>query len=398
MIKPTVLALDDESDNLDALERIFRKTYRFLRANSGLEALEILSHEPRIDVIITDQRMPQMTGVEFLEKTLHTHPRTVRILLTGYTDIDSIVAAVNQGHIFRYITKPWETTDLVNSVEQAMQYYARGEELEIKNQALEKALTELKTLDEAKNKFMILINHELKTPLTVIQSFLGLLQETKLSEDQQIYSDRIKKSSNRLQEIIDDTLIVSRFTAGVLKLNQQSTSMLDWLQSLQNEFTKDFQTELQKKNLSIKLVNKLNLKMSNSTSQDSSNIKLNLDTNLFKRALHHLLNNAIKFASPETEISLTLSRPLKDKNSNSPNTIAMSVENEGPPFPTSWIKEIETPFKLQSEIMNHSKGLGLGMSVINAITQAHQGQIQIENTPLNTEGNLYRVTVSIILN
>ena len=150
LVNPTLLVVDDESDNLDALERIFRKRYHFLRATSGAEALKILEQTPRVDVIITDQRMPQMTGVEFLEKTLTTHAKTVRILLTGYTDIDSIIAAVNQGHIFRYITKPWDTTDLTNSVEQAMEHYSRGDQLELKNQELERALKELKILDETK--------------------------------------------------------------------------------------------------------------------------------------------------------------------------------------------------------------------------------------------------------
>ena len=175
MQKQTLLIVDDESDNLDALERIFRKRYHLLKANSGAEALQLISHHPDIAVIITDQRMPQMTGVEFLEKTLSSHPKTVRILLTGYTEIESIIAAVNQGHIFRYITKPWDTTDLTNSIEQAMEHYSRGSLLEEKNQALEKAFSELKLLDQAKSKFMILINHELKTPLTIINSFLSLL-------------------------------------------------------------------------------------------------------------------------------------------------------------------------------------------------------------------------------
>lgn len=375
MTKPTLLVLDDETDNLDALERIFRKSYRILRANSGTEALQLLSQNPRIDVIITDQRMPQMTGVEFLEKTLTSHPNTVRILLTGYTDIDSIIAAVNQGHIFRYITKPWDTTDLINSVEQAMQYYARGEELAIKNRELEKAFQELKVLDEAKNKFMILINHELKTPLTVIQSFLGLIRETKLNEEQQTYTDRILKSSQRLQEVVDDTLILTRSFAGVLKTNKTSSSWANLIQNLANEFTE----ELAKKNITLQIIAtpSPNLDLTKHATQTPQNLQntqplVLYDVTLMSRALRHLIQNAIRFSPAESTIEVQYT----DTNSD----LSFSIENTGPILPDEIITKTQTPFKLQAEIMNHSKGLGLGLSVVEAILLAHESQLSLINT------------------
>src|SRR5690606_19796812 len=110
--------------------------------------------------------MPEMTGVEFLEKSMKSHPNCIRILLTGYTDLDSVIAAINSGQVYRYITKPWDTRDLQITVDQAVEKFELESELKVKNEKLEKALTELKTLDQAKSQFMILINHELKTPLT----------------------------------------------------------------------------------------------------------------------------------------------------------------------------------------------------------------------------------------
>lgn len=356
----TLLIVDDEVDNLDALERIFRKRYHLLRANSGIEALRLLEKNPRIDVIISDQRMPQMTGVEFLEKTLNTHPKSVRILLTGYTDIDSIIAAVNQGHIFRYITKPWDSTDLANSVEQAMDYFARGEQLEIKNKELVLALKELKSLDETKNKFMILINHELKTPLTVIHSFLDLLIETSLSEDQKMYTDRIKKSTDRLREIIDDTLILSQHTAGLLKLNRQSGS----LNELLRQTTTLFEAEWQKKSLLLQL----------KFGTESSTV-LSFDSFLIQRLFKHLLTNIARFASPHSTVKITSQADSTGQ--------WIILENEAPPIPAEVLARLHTPFKLQSEIMNHSKGLGLGLSVVDAIIQKHEGQWKIENILLS---------------
>lgn len=408
MTKPTLLVLDDESDNLDALERIFRKTYRFIRASSGPEALKILALEPRIDVIITDQRMPSMTGVEFLEKTLLSHPKTVRILLTGYTDIDSIVAAVNQGHIFRYITKPWETTDLINSVEQAMQYYARGEEIELKNQALEKALDELKKLDQAKNNFMILINHELKTPLTVIQSFLSLLQESKPTSDQQKYLDRIQKSTSRLNDVIEDTLIITRYTAGVFKLNLQNLEPTDWFKSIKLEIENNFNSELLKKNQKLTFLDHLHLKSKELESAehkpsplDSNHFEIKnklilLDSILIKKALFHLIENAIKFSHSQSNITVTLHWAFDSKKDQSNHSIQIDVINEGPPFSLALINEIKTPFKIQSEIMNHSKGLGIGLSVVNAIVKAHGGKLKIESTPLSHQESTHQIKMGLI--
>ena len=104
MTKHTILCVDDEIDNVDALERLFRKKYTVLKATSGAEALKVLDeHQGPVALIITDQRMPEMTGVEFLEKTLDSHPETVRILLTGYTDLESVIMVGNKGQNFKYL-------------------------------------------------------------------------------------------------------------------------------------------------------------------------------------------------------------------------------------------------------------------------------------------------------
>jgi two-component system sensor histidine kinase/response regulator len=374
MTKSTLLVVDDESDNLDALERIFRKRYHFLRASSGSEAISIMRETPEVDVIITDQRMPGMTGVELLERTLSSHPKTVRILLTGYTEIDSIIAAVNQGHIFRYITKPWDTTDLTNSVEQAMEHFARGRELEIKNRDLEKALSELKQLDQLKSKFMILINHELKTPLTVISSFLSLLLETRLDQDQLTYLDRVQKSTARLQEIIDDTLILTQHEAGALKPKVQKTSMFELIQQTLQEFQQD----ATKKNLTIQLPPLV-----------PSEAVATVDPVLIKRTLRHLLGNAIRFSPNNTVIMVEMLATS--------NQLEVIIENEGSPIPQDLITKLHTPFNLQTEIMNHSKGLGLGLSVADTILKSHGGQLKLENRSIPNQPAHVRVSFAVSL-
>lgn len=147
-MKRTILCVDDEVDNVDALERLFRRQYHVLKATSGAQALQILSQQTvPVALIITDQRMPQMTGVELLEKTLTSHPETMRILLTGYTDLESVIEAINKGQIYRYLTKPWDPVDLRSAVSRAVERYDLQQELKQKNQELSKGYEELKSLD-----------------------------------------------------------------------------------------------------------------------------------------------------------------------------------------------------------------------------------------------------------
>ncbi|NJL23925.1 MAG: response regulator [Calothrix sp. SM1_5_4] len=176
-MKHSILCVDDEVDNVDALERLFRRKYNVFRATSGKEALKVLKDNP-VSLIVSDQRMPGMTGVELLAKSIDYRPDAVRVLLTGYTDIESVISAINSGQVYRYVTKPWDPVDLGNTIDKAIERYEMALELREKNAALEKALRELRSLDQAKSNFMILINHELKTPLTSMLSFIELLRES----------------------------------------------------------------------------------------------------------------------------------------------------------------------------------------------------------------------------
>lgn len=122
--KPRLMVVDDESDNRMLLNRTFRREYQVFAAESAFHALEILDKEGEMDVIISDQRMPQMSGIEFLSRTVESFPDTVRIVLTGYTDAQDLVDAINSGKVFKYITKPWDTNELKAVVQQAAETYS----------------------------------------------------------------------------------------------------------------------------------------------------------------------------------------------------------------------------------------------------------------------------------
>ncbi len=117
--QPTVLFVDDERNILISLKALFRGRYRILLANSGTEAIEILKRE-RIHVLVSDQRMPGMEGVELLRQAKLLSPSTLRLLLTGYADLKAIVDSINEGEVFRFINKPWDNDALRALVDLAM--------------------------------------------------------------------------------------------------------------------------------------------------------------------------------------------------------------------------------------------------------------------------------------
>jgi CheY-like chemotaxis protein len=121
--KQKILVVDDEPDNLDLLYRTFRKDFNVFKADSGISALEVLAAEGEVAVIISDQRMPEMKGTEFLSKTVPQFPDTVRIILTGFTDIEDLVEAINAGQVYKYITKPWDPSELKAVVQRAAETY-----------------------------------------------------------------------------------------------------------------------------------------------------------------------------------------------------------------------------------------------------------------------------------
>jgi diguanylate cyclase (GGDEF)-like protein len=119
----TLLLVDDEPNILAALKRLFRRRgYAVLTAESGRAGLDLLATH-QVEVVISDGRMPEMTGAEFLGKVRQLHPETVRIVLSGYTDLKAVTSAVNRGELFRFLTKPWDDAELLDTVRDAFRYY-----------------------------------------------------------------------------------------------------------------------------------------------------------------------------------------------------------------------------------------------------------------------------------
>jgi len=121
--KLKLMVVDDEPDNLELLYRTFWRDFKVYKANNARDALSVLDKEGEMAVIISDQRMPDMNGTELLSRTVERFPDTIRILLTGFTDVEDLVDAINSGQVFKYITKPWNPDRLKALIEQASDTY-----------------------------------------------------------------------------------------------------------------------------------------------------------------------------------------------------------------------------------------------------------------------------------
>lgn len=123
--KIKIVYVDDEENNLLSFKATFRTKYNVLTAISAADAVKLLDENPDIAIIITDQRMPNMTGVEFLHSIIEKFPLPMRILLTGYTDINALIEAVNLGKIHHYLSKPWNEEELDKCIQDAYSQYTK---------------------------------------------------------------------------------------------------------------------------------------------------------------------------------------------------------------------------------------------------------------------------------
>ncbi len=341
-----ILLVDDEKDNLQALNRLLRGLFQVTTTTSPLEALQLMGAQ-RFHVIVSDQRMPDMSGVELLEKAKKLSPHSTRILLTGYTDIESVIDAINRGHIYRYIAKPWDPEELKLTLKQANEAFQLRRELEEKNRALEKSLSELSILDKAKARFLSLISHELNTPLTVLQSFMSLLSQSQaeLSKDLQKSVSALSGAVHRFSEIVTEVLTYTRLeSTGKLKLGQ-----IDLDKQIQ-QMLEELKSSAQNKHLKFEY-------SSEQVGQEK------LDWEKMELALNRIITSIISRAHPGTSVFL--------KTRNEEGHIVLSISWNGESLPEDAFK----PFETGSSEMHHHKNLGLSLAIAKLIIESHGGKI-----------------------
>jgi len=196
--KPSVLFLDDEVGNLTGFKAQFRRFFDIEVALTIAEAREKLAKK-NFHVLLTDQRMPEMSGVEFCASIKDDYPDIVRILVTAYADINTVINAINDGQVYRYIAKPWQDEDIMVAIKNGVDLSISRYELRKQSEELQKAYDEL-------NRFIYSASHDMRAPLTSILGVVSLAQHETTDEKMQEYLRMVEVSVKRM-EVLNNNVI-----------------------------------------------------------------------------------------------------------------------------------------------------------------------------------------------
>jgi len=373
-----LLIIDDEVEITKSLFRQFRRKYNVHVATSAEDALPILEKE-HIHVVLSDQRMPGMTGIDFFGKIKHKYPDALKLILTGYSDIEAVIGAINEGQVFRYLTKPWNPVELNLAIEEAFDKFelitnnrALLQKLKEANltlekkvaertQELEKANVKLTNLNIEKNKYVGVVAHDLRNPIGNVLSYSDLLISDYDDFSQAEHLEFLKIINERSSfslHLIESFLDVSKIESGILDLHFKEYNYSEFVQSCiaQNAiFAKKKSQEI--------LFNCINPKL-----------MLTFDKNKIEQVLNNLLSNAIKYSHPNKKIWVTIK--IEDHN------VITQVKDEGQGIPENELDSIFGVYKTTSvKSTNSEKSTGLGLAIVKKIVEVHNGSISVESTP-----------------
>ncbi len=376
MTKPrhTLLVLDDEPDVVKSVRDLLRLDYNVLTATNAQEGLTLMQSN-EVHVVMTDQRMPGMTGVEFLKSVRGDFPEAIRLLFTGYADLRAVIDAINQGNVYRYITKPWDPEELQAIVKEACERHDLITErnglvvdLQAKNTELEQANFQLSEANNLKTAFIQVASHELRTPLTILMGLSDLAARAPgITEPIAGWIKRIRSAGERLFNLVNQ--IVTMLAAGEFAIEpHKEPTDLNALLSMAVEDLMPF----------FELRNQRVLRQWNA---DIGSIAV--EASHIRSSLNHLLLNAIKFTPDGGTITVKANR-------NNGSGVDIEVSDNGSGIPPENLKHLFKPFFTGVSVEHHSsglfeygkQGLGLGLSVVKAFVEKHGGSLGVQ-TELN---------------
>ncbi len=339
-----VLYIDDEDNNLKSFRATLRKDFKIFTAIDGEEGLRI-AQEEEIHVVIADQRMPGMTGTEFFERMVQINPDPIRILLTGYSDIASVIDAINKGEVYRFIDKPWNIEQIKNSIKNAADIFFMRKELKEKNLKLKKLHSEM-------NQFVYSLSHELRGPLMSI-SGVSKLAKMEVSDPNVLeYFEMIDTATGKLDDFIYKMLDFYRST----KIDHKVTEI--HFQDVVNQQMIAYREKFDLSNFHIEV-------------QVNQKIPFFSDDSKIRVILNNLFSNAVQFQKSQPgpkRISLTVD--VFD------NQVVISLEDNGIGIEERHRGDV---FNLFSRATQRNVGTGLGLYMVKEAVEQMGGTIHLES-------------------
>jgi len=371
-----LLIIDDEVDITKALIRQFRRKYNVFATTDASDALKIMENQ-KIQVVLSDQRMPGMTGVDFFSKIKDKYPDALKLILTGYSDIEAVIGAINEGQVFRYVKKPWNPDELETIIREAFEKYELitnnrrlmtslqeanqnlEEKVKVRTSELEKLNSRLSELNVEKNRYIGMVAHDLRNPIGVAASFSDILIEDYDAipkADQIEYLGMINSSCNFSLNLMRDFLDVSKIEAGIFDL---SVTNQDYIKFAKANISL---VEILAKNKSQEIILRT----------DQESIIASFDSNKIQQVFNNLISNAIKYSFPHTKIVIDISETKTE--------IVTKIIDQGQGIPTNELQKLFNPFQTTSvRATNSEKSTGLGLAIVKKIIEAHHGWVKVES-------------------
>ncbi len=353
--KIRILYIDDEVNNLLAFQASFRRRYTIFTASSAAEGMSILNQEKDIHVIVADQRMPQTTGVEFFHVVRKAFPYPIRVLLTGYTDAESIIDAINKGEIFRYVKKPWKEIELQTAIQNAFELYSTRQQLKRKVSELQKTNDEL-------NRFVYSTSHDLRSPLASIMGILNLSKMENSVVDPNGYMGMIETCVNKMDIFIQK--IIEYYKS--IRVDDEKTEI-------------DF-TKLLKESVEICKMQRPEVQFNISVDQQ---IKLVNDVFRISIIIDNLISNAVKYQKPTSDSPLVNISVKVDEYK-----ATIEIEDNGIGIVEEHLNNI---FKMFFRSTSHVNGLGIGLYIVKEALSRLGGDISVVST--YGVGTLFRIVI-----
>jgi signal transduction histidine kinase len=346
-IKPNILYVDDLQPNRLLFQVTFKKEYHIILAESASKALEILKHED-IQVLVTDQRMPDMTGTELLEIVAREYPEIRRYLLTAYTDFESVVEAVNKGRIHGYINKPIQAEEVIKSINNSLEvHYLRKKNRQIMAD-LERANEELSNLDNVKTGILKIMSNEIRIPLNRIMGTVHLLKDKIESEELTHLINILDSSVSRLEQFSLMAEQISSLKSGERKLNLEKISLKQLLEYSLVE-TGELLSE---KNIGVDL-------------QQKDDLEINGDFELLISCLVNIINHTIRHTDPNEKITIRTRR-------TNDQTICEIIDT-GKNYSEKRLGDLISHFSKRSSEMDLKFGIELALAQL--IMESHEGTL-----------------------